>query len=483
MADNKITLALPMVEGMFLRKLVYNPEWHKLIKHMLPGIFSVPAHKYICYAMKKLESKGIRITANNIVLYISKETDVSVFRRKLKLPMADPQEIEDILTDMEKDTSAELIDQAYENIIDLAYRRFTKEALSEIAWRMQFMDKGAEIAALCSATARTYHTLTAHKRVLKLAKRTSGISEAAHSINTAGRTIPTFSKGINRYIGGWTRGWANVLMARSGHGKSNFITNEARHKIDKGIVDKVAIISSEEGRDVFWTRMFASVFNLSTSSMRAGIAKATKEQEQELEAMYGDKILFENYVKYKDVVELLFSLRDYELIYIDHINAIEYPGNGNAIANMIGNIPSLISREKEFLKSNPESVIININQVAEKQIEGSIKDYWKMPHHELAYGNSVSWVACREWVTLYYPYKDICNRPNEWVHVDPLQKPTNTDLYVKVEKSSFTDMGEAQLYFDFEHSKMTDATPKGEVKSQITAIQEEMFNEISAKKR
>lgn len=485
MADtsNKVVLALPFMEAMFLRKLLYNPDWHKLIKHMLPGIFSAPSHKYICYAMKKLQEKGIKVTSNNIVLYLSRETDVSIFRRKLKLPLAIPSEIEDILVNMEKDTSDELIEEAYDQLIDLAYRRLMKEGLSEIAWRIPYTNKAGEIASICNSIGKQFYILTAHKGVTKLVKHKSGIMKAGDSINTAGRTIPTFSRGINRYIVGWTRGWVNVLMARSGHGKSNFITNELRHKIDKGISDKVAIISSEENEDTFWARMYASVFNISTSSMRAGITKITEEQKIQLNDMYGDKIIFEYVTKYKDAIEFLYSLKGFDLIYIDHINAFEYPGNAGALNNMISNIPSLISREKEFLQRNPDSVIINVNQVAEKQIDGAIKDYWKMPVHELAYGNSASWIAAREWVTLYYPYKDIVNRANEWTHVDPIQKPTNNDIYVKIEKSSFTDIGETQLYFDFEHSTMVDTVPKGETKSQIITIQEEMFNEIPAKKR
>lgn len=489
MSEPKIAFAKPKFEEMFLRRLVVTPRWHHFIKYMLPGFYSTPTTKYICHAMKRLQERGIKITKHNITLFLAKEVDVSIFKRKLKLPVVDVFDVERVLNEQQMSEFSEddidfVLENGYEDIAELAFKRFVKERISEIAFQLQYTDVGASISATANSITRMFYLTSAHKMKSKMAKRVSGISKAKAFINNANTVIPTFSTGINKYIRGWTRGYPNTLMARSGHGKSSFISNECRHKVEKSIVDKVAVISVEEGEELFWQRMFAAEFNVSTTAMRAGLATMTDEQEQALHAKYNGKVdFFHEGNKYKDVISLLFSLRDYELIYIDHINAIEYPGSGNALQNMIGQIPSLISREKDFLSRNKDISIINVNQVAEKQID-QIRDYWKFPYHELAYGNSVSWIASREWVTLYYPYKDMVNRPLEWAQVEKHSLPTNQDIFVKVEKSSFTDIGDAQLHFDFEHSRMTDAHSKGIAKSEIEFIQEEIFsNEISKKKR
>ncbi len=194
---------------------------------------------------------------------------------------------------------------------------------------------------------------------------------------------------------GWSKGYAASILARSGHGKSTFITNEIRHKIKKNIVDKVAIISTEEEENVFWQRMFAIECGLSLEGMRQGLIKISDSQIEAIQKIYGDRIIFKYEISYGKIIQFLYSLADVQFIVIDHLNAIDYPGRGNALQNMPGGIAKLITQEKKFLKMNPETAIVNVNQVKEKDLP-NIRSYWKCPSYEMAYGSSTTYFAARE---------------------------------------------------------------------------------------
>lgn len=432
--------------------------------------------------MKQLYIKKIPISEENILLYFVKEKDVRAFRWKHKIPVVTQEEILEVtdIMSLGKEDSQDFFNDIYDSLADVAFRRFVYNNVKDILYHIGFVNHQIEIANIAKAIAMLYPILRRSKIKTKRSS-TNGIKTAAININQAETTIPTFSKEINKYTMGWSRGYPNALLARSSHGKSTFIFNEIRHKVTHNIVGKIAVISPEENDTTFWRRAFANEYNISTSLMRAGLVKITDEQVWGIEKKYEGRVDFfhEGMVKYSNVVDLLFSLEDYEMIIIDHVTAIEYPGSGNQMQNLTGGIISLVHRENDFLSKNKQATIINVNQVREKDIEQSIKSYWKAPTYTMAYGNSVTYVACREWITLYYPYRDLINRSNEWMGVQDL--PTINDLHIMVEKSSFGDIGSGVLQFIPEYAKVMDRTGDSS-KKHIESIQESLFQDATKKK-
>jgi hypothetical protein len=88
----------------------------------------------------------------------------------------------------------------------------------------------------------------------------------------------------------------------------------------------------------------------------------------------------------------------------------------------------------------------------------------------MAYGSSTTYFAAREWLTLYYPWKDMVNRPQEWLKAKV--KPDIVDLHFEVQKSSFSEIGKGKLYWAGDLALMQDVKKKST--TEFIAPQEEM---------
>lgn len=473
-------LELPNIEERFLRRLLNTPSKHHLLEIILPGIFSQTINRLIIFIMKQMYAKRIPLTLNNILQYYIQSKEVRSFRYKYKIPMYSQDDLTSHLDVKEPVIPDDLFDSSYLTVIEIGFRRFTYLKMKEMAYHLKYVNHNLEIASLAKSIYGLEQILRRNKVNSQRAGK-GGIRKALNKINEVEGIIPSFSKAINNLTMGWSRGYPNALLARSSHGKSTFIFNEIQHKIKHNIVNKIALISPEEDDVTFWRRASAFEFNLNITALKAGLVKITDEQMAIVEKKYEGKVDFfhEDMVKYRNVIDLLFSLQDYELIIIDHVTAIEYAGSGNSLQNLAGGIIYLVHRETEFLSKNKQSTIINVNQVREKDIESSIKTYWKMPSYTMAYGNSVTYVASREWITLYYPYRDLVNRSYEWMGVTDL--PTMNDLHFAVEKSSSGEIGSGVLQFIPEYARLSDKDIK--IKKEVIINQEELFINESKKKR
>ncbi len=460
------------IEKIFIRRVILSNS--PLLDKILPGVFTEPAVQVLCWIAKTLKQSNIRVTYNNVTLFFIKEKyRIKRFMQKMKVAPSLEEIVNIINPDIiepQYETSPEFLEEVFESIKEDTFRRFAEQRAEDIKRLSEIPGKSYEIIANAKAITKLHEIFSS----IKIEE--DWITKSAVALNSV-RIIPTAFKDINHYIFGWSRGYPNAILARSSHGKSTFITNEIKYQLSKGL--KVALISVEENPETVWQRFFCNEFHISITDLKLGTIKITPEQIQTIKEKYGNLALYHaNMVYYNQVLTTLNRIvKDMDIIFIDHINAIKYPGGSNDIANMPGGIVSLINAQKMILTEHKQCTIINVNQVSEKQI-ANIPSYWKMPDYTMAYGNTVSYFASREWITLYYPYRDLINRPSEWVGVIDLPSPN--ELYFAVEKSSTGTIGGGILEFIPEYAKILDRKKKF---PQVQIQQEELFNEITNKKR
>lgn len=462
----------PEIEKLFLRRVIFNGS--PIIDQLLPGMFTLPECQALVYMVKLLKENKIKITKNNVLtLYVKERTRINSFFKKRWIK-PELNSILEIVDDSipERPSDEESLKEFFNMIKENTFQRFVDGRIEDIKKLNEISGKSWEIIAMAKSILKVYDILN------NVIIEKDWITESAKEIN-AQRTIPTFSKLINRYIFGWSRGYPNAIMARSSHGKSTFITNEVKYQIENGL--KVYIISPEENEITFWQRIFCNEFNIDMLKLKTGAERILPEHIDKVKQKYTGKLIFlhKDMVYYNNLISALYRIKDADIIFIDHINAIKYPGGGNDIANMPGGIISLINAQKNYLNNHKNTTIINVNQVSEKQIS-NIPTYWKMPDYTMAYGNTVSYFAAREWITLYYPYRDLINRPLEWSGV--VEAPGINELYFAVEKSSTGTIGGGVLNFIPQYAKITDMYEYA-TKKESEVKQEELFNEIINKKR
>lgn len=431
-----------VVERGIIIKLFYNKELHPYLEDLLPGIFTNSLLRGLAYAMKSIYLNQGVLNIDSLSMFVNTSNEMRQYEKRKKIETVTGNDVSYVFVEeaMGLDTSPKRFKEGYEHLLEKAFRLFSARMADEIKYCTEKFGQEANIKAYAHAINLQYDML--YKRKFKVYE--DQIAIAAHKINQAGNFIPTFSSALNANILGFSRGYPDSLLARSQHCKSTFISNQSRFLIKKKVASEVTIISTEELVSDFWQRMYALECKLSIHGMRSGVIKIADEHIQIIKDLYQNRIKVYNVIKYKDVVDLLYSL-DSEFIVIDHINAIQFEGRGDAIQNMIGGIPNLITAEKNFLEINKDTSIVNVNQVREKTIDSEIKHRWKRPNYTMAFANSTMYIAAREWVTLYYPYKDVVNRPKEWVGAKKI--PTANELYAYIEKNSFGgNMGESTLH-------------------------------------
>lgn len=384
-----------------------------------------------------------------------KTQDMIQFKRKVKTSEEITSEyIHSEVYDIDVDSSSHLAKEIFQELHNFAFADFAQQMNSGINYDLAYNDNQS-ILARAKAIQKVHRTIFGNK----YKENKDQIGFAAQSINQGDSYIPTSSPALNNFMLGWSKKFPCSFVGRSSHGKSTFMTQEGIHKVLKELVDEVHVIAPEEPSEVFWRRIFAATFKIPISAMRSGTVKISQQQVDHVKKLYENKIKVHNdALKFRDIIDLLFSLKGSHFTWIDHINAIEYPGNGTSLQNMIGGIPGLIAYEKQYMLDNPEAIIVNLTQANEKVIM-SESGYWKQPKYSHAYCSQVLHQASREFLSLYYPYKDSVNFPTEWVGKRDPHSPT--DMFMSIEKSSFGDVSRIHFKYDPEFGTFKDAPDTG----------------------
>ncbi len=431
-------------EKFVLNRLFFNKALQKqYLPSIFTGLFGEKKIKLLIFLMKKVYEQNKEITINNLLVEQAKR-DTKNFCLKYMIEPLALDEATDIVYDLgvTADKNDSLFQPVFMELHDHAFCRFTVEAAKSFTSDVAYNNPAA-ILARARAIEKLHKVLYGSK----FKKRKDSIAEAAMYINTKSKFIPLFSAVLNGRIGGWSRQFIGAMLGRSGHTKSTIVTFDSVYQVLNKNLDKVAIIQTEENEGIFWQRIFALTFRIPIKSMRDGIVKISEAQINKIKELFeGRIIVYDEIVKFKDYIDLLNSINDIELIYTDHINAMAYPGNGSALTNMIGGIPNLINHQKLYLNEHKDVALVNLSQVNEKELLKS-GNFLKPPPYDSAYCSQVLHQAAREFISLWYPYRDVIQYP-EMFTGKRKNIPTDTEVQLSVEKGSFGGMGLLKLEYN-----------------------------------
>lgn|GEM_PF-5537397 len=422
----------------------------KYLKHTLPGVFLDPNKRTIIYVLQNLVELGIEITVPNMALYLQSDNEaLSAFLKRHNAKRLTEEQVYDLVYDTQITSDTSLFETAKKYLITYAFARFVEDRMNDIKyWNSYPGTYSNAIVSACKGIIKIYDVLNGRLEIKR-----DQLTEAMELVNSDDEYISTSSQRLNSFIGGWTRGYVATLIAKSGHTKSSWIDYDVIQSLMTGKVKTAAIISPEESASTRWRRIIAMICKIPTSAMRQKTAQVTKANIEKVSEIFKDRLfIYDNVFKYKDVVDLMNSLK-VDKIVVDHLQAIDYPGTGDFLARMIGNIPGLLDFQRKIAKQK-NIVIINLSQVNDKDIQRSDR-LIKAPRYWDAYGSSVLYQASREFLALWYPYKD--QEDNQFA----LDKTIYTinDVRLSVEKSSFSQTGKVKLIFQPEYNTFDDASP------------------------
>lgn len=466
-----------LYEKIYIVKVFHNKRLHQELVNISPSLFTDLKRRSIVYLMKRLYENKVEITLDNLHVYGSHPDDhyLNFIRRTYVCKHGEEvkyiltlNELNDILYDTVIDASDNLFDMIKENLNVLTFARFVTQQLDEMKYGISFHNRDYHSDIL----ARTKGIQTFHKLLFanESVKRNQ-LSETKNRINSNDEYISTSSQLLNSHIGGFTRGFVDAIIGKSGHGKSTWTDYNIVHTLRSGKVSKVVKITPEEPADFTWRRIISMVCNLSTTGMRNKLVKITDEHIKKVGELLEKRLkIYDNVFKLKDIKEVI-RIADGDQLYVDHLQAIEYPGRANPLMNMIGEIPGLILFQERIAKQKNIS-IINLSQVGDKEIARSER-FSKRPRYHDAYGSSVLYQKAREFLAVYYPYKDYDENPQTFYGTPP----TMNDYEVGIEKSSFSALGIIHLNFDYEYSLFSDkAVDKRKLKTDYVAKNEPQLN-------
>lgn len=396
--------------------------------------------------MKVLNGQNEIITPDMVIMKIS-QPDIIIenFKQKHFIGDIPASEVYDMAFDSTVNSSNAMVDVTYKQLLSSAFTRFVSDAVFDMdeANRQYNQNKVlAKAKGIIKVNEIIYNKITN-------SGKTDQLENAREFINNPDEYIRTMSQALNTIMGGFTRRYVDTIGAKSGHCKSSFTDANAVQNLLSGKIQQVTIISPEESADLRWRRVFASVCKIPISQMRQKSAEITDEHIRMIRDKLGDKLIIIDgvYSLAETVAVMNDSMSD--MILIDHINALTYPGRGNSMENMIGGIPGLVNIEKKIAKDKNIS-IVNLSQVNDKQIQRSDR-LLKAPRYWDLYGSSALYHASRELLMLFYPIKDY---EQEGIQVE--KPPTINDIEVRVEKSSFTQTGKVNMHFEPEFNIFKD---------------------------
>lgn len=440
-----------------LLKIFHNTSLQKqYLPEILPGLWANPRDQLIVFIMKHINDKNWKMNIDNILL-AQRVPEVLRFAKSRKvLPNLKYEELQELFYDIITDITTDMFREAYEQLHDIAFARAATELQGEISYDISY-NQPYKVLAKAKAITKLHKLIYTRK----FGAKSDPVDKAAEFINEKSGFIRwSFSPKLNGLAGGWTRGYAGTLLGRSQHTKSTMMTLDSVMKALHNSVGDIDVILTEESENIFYQRVFAILLNVPITHMRNRLVKITDEHKDKVKRLLGGRLRVHQYNAFKDVIDLLFTLKS-QFIWIDHINSIVYPGGAGALMNMIQGIPYLINKEVEFLKGSPESVIVNLSQVNEKELmRRTGRNIWKHPAYTDAYGSQVLHQHSREYLTVYYPYKDKVNNPRDWTGKKELKDATPADVYLKVEKSSFGDLAGLKFNYKYDFGILEDTEDK-----------------------
>ena len=461
-----------VLERAYLVWMYHNKQLRdKYLMNTMPGIFLNADRRLIIFVMQKLVEAEIEVTIPNMVIYLqSQNAHITSFLKKHKTKLLSESQISDMIMDMEITSKPDLFSIAYDYLRKYAFARFVEDRMEQIKyWNSYPGDYNSSIIASAKAIPKLYEILSG-----KSGDKKTQLEEAMNMVNSTDEYIRTSSQELNRKIGGFSRGYIATLIAKSGHGKSSWSDFNAVQCLKTNKVNSITILSPEESAATRWRRIIALLCEIPTTGMRQKSAKITQEHIEKVKEVLGDRLkIYDNVFKYKEAVDLMQSDKS-DMLILDHMQALEYPGVGDFMARMIGNIPGLVDIQKKIAKQK-NKVILNLSQVNDKDIQRSDR-LVKAPRYWDAYGSSVLYQASREFLALWYPMKD------EEESSISTGRWTINDMVVNVEKASFGGTGKISLRFEPEYNNFLDVAKKSNAKEDYTPPKEEGFFTSGKKK-
>ena len=457
-------------ERAYILKLFHNSELQaKYLPDTYPNIFLNKEYRLIIYLMKQLYQKKIPITVDNMaMLTIAPDAHLYAFAKKHRLHLLSYEELHDIIYEPGYNTTDKLFDAARTEVLNRSFCRFTDDVTSEMRYLNSFANPKYQPVILGKARA----VWKVHNLLYASENKRNQLEEAKHLINSTDEYITTSSQVLNSYIGGFTRRFVASVIAKSGHAKSSWVDYNVLHTLLKGKARKIVKITPEEDAGTQLRRYIAMICKISTTAMRMKSIEITNEHLNMVREKLKDKlVIIDDKFKYRDIIEIMHSLEDVDMLIIDHLQTIDYPGSRSAMENMIGGIPGLVSYEKKIAKEK-NMAIINVSQVNDKDIARSDRII-KAPRYYDAYGSSILYQASREFLALWYPYRDW-----EDQMINPGIPPTVNDIQVSIEKSSFSRIGKVTLHFNPELNIFTDKSTKQLAKLDYVApVEQSLFED------
>ena len=431
----------------------------------LPGIFLDGKKRYIVYLMKRLKEKKMAITVDNMVIFQANPDDsLMAFLRKqhknvyTSKPLSDDElkkfflsegDIYDIVHDVGIDAQADsgTFEIIKKEMLLMSFARFIEDMLPEIKHYNKHLSEQSQYAVISKLKAGTKLYDILHTR---MESKQDVLVSAMNYINSEDEYIRTSSRVLNSFIGGFSRGYVNTIIAKSSHCKSSWTDFNIADCIINNKAEKIVKITPEEDSDVQIRRFIAMICKIPTNAMLLKTVKITTDHIKLVKdtLAVGNRLVI--YDKYQDegkIKEIINSLTDADMIVVDHVNSIDYPGRNGWLNNMINGIPGFInfckSTSKRVNTHGKKTSTILLSQVGDKEIQRSER-LSKAPRFYDAYGSSALYQASRQMLALYYPYKD---QDDMGISLDNQPCGIN-DVQIAIEKSSFSMVGKVQLYFD-----------------------------------
>jgi hypothetical protein len=420
--------------------------------------------------MQRLNEQNTEITVDNLFIAQGNLNIKKVLKKYGIVNTLTREALSDIIFDVEGDSTPDMFQDIYNQLHDVAFAMFVAEQQAIFTENNALTEQNKVLSKAKAIT-------NAHKAIYrhKYKNREDDIRDAANEINKGDQLLRFFSPNLNGVIGGSTRGFATTVLASSSNGKSTFMTWDSQKKILNNILDEVHVILVEEQKLNFWQRIFANTFKIPIEHLRKGLVKISDSQVEKIEKLYKKRIILHKTNKYNEILELIFSLKC-QYIWIDHINAIQYPTENTNV-----NVGMLLNAEVQYLESLPKNsikpVIVNLSQVNEKALNQRVgRNVWRHPSYEDAYGSQLLYHHSREYLTLYYPYRDMTQNPAAWTGKQKeLARAGKHDFYLKVAKSSFGILSELKFRYEPEFGIFEDTV--NEVVTNVKVnLQTDSFN-------
>lgn len=455
---------------MMLKLLLFEDVQNTYLPKLLPQIFMDRKKRLVAFVMKKMNQREESITPETVIssLHISSD-DIDLFKKKHYITEIKDDDIYGMSSDVTVDSRKDYVEMVYNQLTKYAFARFVADMNFDIDEANEKLnDKLVLVKA--KGIIKVHDVL--HNKLHS--EREDQLASTMELINSDEEYVKTLSQTLNSYMGGFTRGYVGTIGAKSGHTKSSWTDANILQNILTNKVKKVLIISPEEMAQLRWRRIFAMICKVPTSQMRQKTAGITEQHVKLVREKVWDRLIIEDKVhKMEDIIRLM-EQTDADMIYLDHLQSITYPGSGTAMNNMIGNIPGLVNIEKKIAKEK-NIPIVNLSQVNDKDIQRSDR-LVKAPRYWDLYGSSVLYQAARELIMLWYQYKDYDDMPGLYDSKNP---PSINKIYVILEKSSFSRTAKVPMYFDPDYNYFRDDNPEVLKKLSSKAPVEQDINQLS----